>query len=92
MSERVDPRDLPSGFSPAFIEARDSLVYVANATVRESGWLEFTEWNGTTGMLPPRACGPVKFVATEHVDDDLRRRVADDARREQALAPTEVSR
>ncbi|EMA27321.1 hypothetical protein [Halobiforma nitratireducens] len=92
MSERVDPRDLPGGYSPAFIETRDGLVYVADATVRETGWLEFTEWSGTSGLLPPRECGKVKFVATERYEDQLKRRVADTDRLEQALPDTGLNR
>ncbi|ELY94986.1 hypothetical protein C483_01421 [Natrialba hulunbeirensis JCM 10989] len=48
---------------------------VPDATVRDSGWLEFTEWSGTTGLVPPRECGRVKFIATELVEDTLRRRI-----------------
>ena len=91
MSESVDPCDLPSGFTPAFVETRDQLLYLANVTVRESGWLEFTEWTGDSGMLPPHQCGKVKFVATEFVESGLRCRVADDDLRRQAQPKPEVS-
>ncbi|ELY88665.1 hypothetical protein C483_15042 [Natrialba hulunbeirensis JCM 10989] len=92
MPERVDPRNLPSGYSPAFIQLSDGLVCVADATVRDSGWLEFTEWSGTTGLVPPRDCGRVKFIATEHVDDELRRRIADADIRAEYGPKAEVSR
>ncbi|RQH03199.1 hypothetical protein [Natrarchaeobius oligotrophus] len=92
MSDRIDPRDLPSGFSPAFIELRDTLVCVADATLRDSGWLEFTEWTGAKGLLPPRECGRVKFVPTELVEDEFRRRLADAELREEYRPNGEVSR
>ena len=74
------------------LETRDSLVYLADVTVRDSGWLEYTEWSGERGLLPPRECGRVKFVPTERVDDELRRRVASETLRRRALPEVGVSR
>ncbi|MFC6716251.1 hypothetical protein ACFQGT_07900 [Natrialbaceae archaeon GCM10025810] len=91
MTEQVDPRDLPTGFTPAVLELRDDLVYVADVSLHDSGWLEFVEWTGERGLLPPHQCGRVKFVPTE-VDEQMRRRVGIDDLRSRALPKREVVR
>ncbi len=78
MSGPVDPCDLPTRFSPDYVEARDQLAFVADGTVDEAGWARLTEWDGGKVLLPPRQCGKARFLETERVNNELRRRLAAD--------------
>ena len=89
MSGPVDPCDLPTGFSPAYVEARDQLVFVADVTVEETGWARLTEWDSGKVLLPPHQCGKVRLLETERVDNGIRRRLAADDLRRDACSSAE---
>jgi len=70
-----DPDDLPREWSPSVVEIADQgAVFVADAQVRDDGWLSIREWGGQRVKLPPHRVRAVKRLDTESVDDGLRRR------------------
>jgi hypothetical protein len=87
--DAVDPEDLINE-RPAVVEVtKQGTVYVADARVRDSGWLRVKEWDGQRAMVPPHRVVAVRRVETEHYgerDTDGRRsiRVADEKWRQEA--------
>ncbi|WP_225334926.1 hypothetical protein [Halomicrobium urmianum] len=83
---------------PSVVEIEDQgPVYVADARVRDNGWLWMKEWSGRTTKVPPRRVLAIKRVETERYDGGegdryLKcKRVADPAWRERAKQIPESS-
>nr|WP_306060248.1 hypothetical protein [Natronococcus sp. AD5] len=89
--DHVDPQNLTIEQKPALVETRDSLVYVADVKLRDSGWLYYREWCGDSGYLPPHQVSRIKFVPTEWNDDRDTKRVADEEMVRQAISDREGS-
>lgn len=85
----VDPDNLINE-RPALVEVtQQGTVYVADARVRDSGWLRVKEWDGQRAMVPPHRVETVRRVETErHGERDAQgmrpKRVADEKWREEA--------
>jgi len=89
--DRVDPENLPEYYTPAFVQiSGQGLVYVADYTILDSGWVRVTEWRDETAKLPPKRVSAIRDVQTEYYGErelgGRPKRVADEDRREQAKA------
>ncbi|MFC7131641.1 MULTISPECIES: hypothetical protein [Salinibaculum] len=87
--DSVDPERLGSR-KPALVDVvNQGPVYVADARVRESGWVYVREWNGTSANLPPQRVKQIRRIHTERYGErdgtGMRpKRVADEDWRERA--------
>ena len=87
--DRVDPENLINE-RPSLVDVDgQGTVYVADARVRENGWLWIREWDGRTAKLPPHRVLAVRRVETErHGVPDAKgrksKRVASEKWREEA--------
>ena len=78
-----NPNNLRQCERPAVVDTTDDqTVYVALASVTDSGWLRVREWDGTTKKLPPQRVYAVQYLETEthgerRDDGSKAKRVAD---------------
>jgi len=92
--DRVDPRQLPKGYTPAVVVIRQAgPKFIANYETLSSGWLSVTQWDGQRVKLPPNRVASVSDVRTEYDQGGEVRRVANEHKREQgrAVYPDQVS-
>ncbi|WP_144901394.1 hypothetical protein [Halobellus captivus] len=94
--DRVDPENLINE-RPSLVDVDgQGALYVADARVRENGWLWIKEWDGRTAKLPPHRLLAVRRVATESADETNafggdKKRVASAKWREEAKrSPDEI--
>lgn len=85
----VDPENLINE-RPALVEVTEQgTVYVADARVRDNGWLRVREWDGQVAYVPPHRVMTVRRVETErygatNANGMKSKRVADEKWREEA--------
>jgi hypothetical protein len=83
----VDPENLPSSYTPAYVQVRgQGLVFVADYQTLDSGWIRVTEWSRDRAKLPPHRVMAVREVRTEFYGNSHSKRLADEKRRQQARA------
>jgi len=64
-----DPENLGSA-SPSVVHLDDKQVYVADARVRDNGWLWFKQWDGSTAKVPPHRVQTVQRIRTERCEPE----------------------
>lgn len=90
VDDRIDPEDLIDRRTPAYVQVTgQGLVYVADYSILDSGWVRLTEWRDERVKLPPSRVDAIREVPTEPYGerDDLgfrSYRVADEEDRERA--------
>jgi len=96
-SKAIDPEDLIKE-RPALVEVTEQgAVYVADARVRDNGWLRVKEWDGRVAKVPPHRVVTVRYVETEHYgerrsDGSRPKRIAEEKWRQEAKQdPDEIS-
>lgn len=61
----IDPRHLPRSWSPATIHVEDGSTFVADARIRDHGWLYVKTWSGERRHYPPHAIERVDYADVE---------------------------
>jgi hypothetical protein len=82
----LDPRYLSRSKTPSVIVTEDGTTnFVANATLKDNGWIYVIRWDCSRALIPPHIIVRVERVDTQRttkndtathaiVDDDLRER------------------
>ncbi|WP_254272188.1 hypothetical protein [Haloarcula marina] len=90
--DAVDPEDLPGSYTPAVVQlASEGPVFVADYYTLSSGWVAVRQWDGERVKVPPHRVSTISEVRVQSYGTDrtcLKRRVADDERREMAVSDT----